>query len=472
MQAQTFRKVFFVLFFFLYLPFAYHHGFALHKAPLVDLPSFYYAAQTAFLHGQSPYPPHALDWGARTVHRIVWPFLYPPPTLLLFSPFAAMPYKAAQLLLLASSHACILLLLFLLLHILGLSDLLRRPAGSEADAETGDSGFRKEFVALFVLVYLFLFQPLVSTLLSGQIDFYVIVLLCLTWIALKRNAAPALIALPLVLAIVLKTYPLLLLPILLIKGRWRVAAWTLGYLVPFVVVSVLVLPRAVWHDWLSFVVPYGAYSKTPLGLFPVYEVWNQSINGFTSRLFIDPETMLFPSRLAARVVPTALAAGIVGTAIFLSWRLRLARKGREIALRQEAAEGQELDWEFGLFLLTMFLVAPLSWEHHLVFVLPAICVAFRQIFLVGESRRVMFWVAGAAFVLAWPIPVDAAVLDMRTFHLLLSLKMYGVVVLWAYFAIRLWHFGRLDMEDRLLLPRKDVPAPLPAVSVPNAPGSF
>ena len=415
------------------MSFAYHDGFVLIWEPVGDLPSFYYAAQTAFVHGQSPYPPHALSWGTHALNQKVWPFLYPPPTLLLFSPFAHMSYKAAKLLVLASSHLFILLLLFLLLHLLGLGGLLRRRAPAQTDEPGGSS--HQEYFALFLLTYFFAFEPMVSTLLSGQINFYVIVFLCLTWIGLKRNAAPGLIALPLILAIVFKTYPLLLLPILLAQGRWQVVLWTLGGLALLAGGSILVLPHVVWHDWLTFVLPYGAYSKAPLGLFPVSSDWNQNINGFTARLFLDPHTAIVVSRTAARVVPTILAAGFIGAEMVLSRRLWHAGRA------QGSDSGRQIDWEFSLFLLTMFLVAPLSWEHHLVFVLPAICVALKQVSLTGERRGVALWVAGAAFVIAWQFPLDAPLFNRHLFHLLLSLKFYAVVALWMYFAAYLWRSG-------------------------------
>jgi hypothetical protein len=138
-----------------------------------------------------------------------------------------MSYGTAKLLVLAANYLCVLGLLFLLLHLLGLGGFLRPQTASRE--QSGGVG-RREWLALFFTVYLFLFQPIVQTLMAGQINLYVIVLLCLMWYALKRNASPVLSALPLALAVVLKTYPLLFLPILLLKGRWQTAFWTLGFL--------------------------------------------------------------------------------------------------------------------------------------------------------------------------------------------------------------------------------------------------
>jgi len=424
-RSPHFRKLFFLALIFLYIPFAYNYGVKLRLITFVDLSSFYYAAQTVFVHHQSPYTPGALAWGARATHLPVWPYLYPPPTLLLFSPFAHLSYKTVELLVLAANHLCILGLLYLLLNLLGFTNLFSRRVRQD-QALAKESG-RRELTALFLLVYFFLFQPIIITLFMGQINFFVIVLLCLTWYGMKEKATPALSALPLALAVVLKTYPILFLPILMIKGRWRMAGWTLCFLTLITLASYVVLPRALWQDWLTYVLPYGGYTKTPPGLFSPARVWNQSLNGFCSRIFLDPHTALLLSPVAARISAYFLSAILIGTEITLTWRLRLVCK--------DIQRDRFLDLEFGLFLLTMYLVAPLSWEHHLVFVLPALFIALTRIFSYQESVGMTLWVAIAAFMIAWPVPLEEAGWGRYCFHLLLSLKFYAVFALWLYFAL-------------------------------------
>jgi len=418
------RRIFFLALALLYLPFAYNYGAKMHAFPFVDLPSFYYGAQTVFRHHQSPYSPGALNWGAQALHQRVFPFLYPPPTLLLFSPLAFLPYKAAKLLVLAANHLCILGLLFLLLHLLGLDGFLR--PRTDGDRARAGGVVREALTAVFLTVYLFLFWPVVVTLMTGQINFYVIVLLCLMWYALKKDASPVLAAIPFALAVALKTYPILFLPVLMIKGKWRMVGWTLGFLALLAVGSYAVLPHAVWHDWLSFVLPYGGYTKTPPGLFAPSAVENQSVNAFVSRLLMDPQTAIMLSPVAAKVTAYLLCAVLFAAQIALSWRLNRARKG--------ARADRFLDLEFALFLLTMYLVAPLSWEHHLVFVLPACFLALARILSFQEKRWTVLWAAAPAFLIAWQIPMENAGLERHFFHLLLSLKFFAVAALWLFFA--------------------------------------
>ncbi len=453
--SPPFRKLFLLTLVFLYVPFAYTYGVKLHSITFVDLSSFYYAAQTTFVRHQSPYTLGALAWGVTATHDPVWPYLYPPPTLLLFSPFAHMSYGHAKLLMLAANHFCVLGLLFLLLRVLGLTGSLR-PQASLGQEQGGD-GLYKKLTALFLAVYLFLFQPIVQTLIAGQINLYVIVLLCLMWYALKKNAAPALSAIPFTLAIILKTYPLLFLPILLLKGRWQVVSWTLGFMALLIAASYVVLPHALWHDWFTLVLPYGGYTKTPPGLFSPSSVWNQSVNAFASRLFLDPQTALLVSPGAARITAYSFCAAFFGAEVFLTWRLRGVQK----AVRRQTPEGTRnvgpvdndrfLDLEFALFLLTMYLVAPLSWEHHLVFVLPALFLALARVFSRQESRWMTLWIAVPAFIIAWPIHLENAPWEGHFFHLFLSLKFYAVVALWLFFSTRLAQILR-DAKKESLLP--------------------
>lgn len=430
-RMPPFRRCFFLILVFLYVPFAYTNGVKLHSIAFVDLSSFYYAAQTTFQRHQSPYAPGALAWGVQATHDPVWPYLYPPPTLLLFLPFAHMSYGTAKLLVLATNHLCVLGLLFLLLHLLGLSGFLRPQAAGQTQEETG----RREWLAVFLMVYLFLFQPIVQTLMAGQINLYVILLLCLMWYALKKNASPVLCALPLALAIVLKTYPLLFLPVLLLKGRWQTAMWTFGFLALLVAASFFVLPHRLWQDWLTLVVPYGGYTKTVPGLFSPSSVWNQSVNGFSTRLFADPQTAVRVAPGAAKALAYFLCAAFFCIEMLLTWRLRTAQKAA--SGQGSAADADNLDREVALFLLTLYLVAPLSWEHHLVFVLPAVFLALAHVFSRQESLRRTLWVAVPAFMIAWPIHLDNAGWEKHVFHLFLSLKFYAVLALWLFFAASL-----------------------------------
>jgi hypothetical protein len=86
-----------------------------------DFRSYYYASK-AWLSGLDPYDPASYQTlaGPAPPHRAeLQPFLYPPYTLLLFSPLGAIPYEVAYLVYLAIKIVSIGLLLALALEILG-----------------------------------------------------------------------------------------------------------------------------------------------------------------------------------------------------------------------------------------------------------------------------------------------------------------------------------------------------------------
>jgi hypothetical protein len=97
-----------------------------------------------------------------------------------------------------------------------------------------------------------------------------------------------------------------------------------------------------------------------------------------------------------------------------------------------------LDAEVSLFLLMMFLVAPLSWEHHLVYALPAALFAIHFL-LKGPTRpRAALGALAALFVLAWELPRD----DLFPLPGLLALsnavKFFAALGLWVFVAKQMW----------------------------------
>jgi hypothetical protein len=95
------------------------------------------------------------------------------------------------------------------------------------------------------------------------------------------------------------------------------------------------------------------------------------------------------------------------------------------------------DDEMAAFLLMIFLVAPLSWDHHLVYVLPAAVRAIRLIADGSTSRKAAFAVPLALFLMARKLPFDHPALMRGWRTLLISIKFYPVVILWLFFIGRL-----------------------------------
>jgi hypothetical protein len=411
---QNVKRALVCLFVLLYVPYLFQQGYRRAAQDPGDFPTLYWGAKMVFEEGRSPYVDGAFDGVAERERRRIFPYLYPPPSLLAFYPFSAVPYGAAKVRLLVLSHLCLLVILYLFF-------LRIRPF----DPPPVWRGLAAALMTVYVLNY----HPVADNFAWGQINLIVLALVCLAWLALKRGGHALSVAVPLSLAVLLKTYPLLLLPLLVIRGRYAAAAWTLGLVALYGLVSWWVLPPGLWGDWLANVAPTGGYGLRPFNLpFIPVEPWNHSINGFM--LFVQdrcPEVFGLPTRLITKPL-TYLLAGAVGAAT-LGLALLSARRG----------QGERtLDADVSLFLLMMFLVAPLSWEHHLVYALPAALFAIHFL-LTGRTHPLAAVGALAAlFVIAWELPRDDWFPLQGVLALSNAVKFFGALGLWFFVGKRTW----------------------------------
>jgi hypothetical protein len=411
---KTLKRALVCLFVLLYVPYLFQQGYRRAAQEPGDFPTLYWGAKMVFEEGRSPYVDGAFDAVVERERRRIFPYLYPPPSLLAFYPFSVVTYGAAKVLLLAVSHVCLLVILYLLF-------LRIKPFDPTA--------YGPGLAAALMTVYVLNYYPIADNFAWGQINLIVLALVLFAWLALKRGGHALSVALPLSLAVLLKTYPLLLLPLLVVRRRYAAAAWTLGLVALYGVVSWWVLPKGLWGDWLANVAPTGGYGLRPFNLpFIPVEPWNHSINGFM--LFVQdrvPEVFGLPTHLITRPL-TYLFAGAVGAAT-VGLALLSARRGRG---------ERTLDADVSLFLLMTFLVAPLSWEHHLVYALPAALFAIHFL-LKGPTRPATALGALAAlFVVAWELPRDDWFHLQGMLALSNALKFFGALGLWLFVAKRMW----------------------------------
>lgn|GEM_PF-1251647 len=434
MFAAKGRLAIILVFAFLYIPFLTTNGFQMAGKQNIDLPSFYFASDVTFNHHESPYRDDAWLDTQQQLQQKVFPYLYPPPSLLLFVPFSWFSYGWIKTAMLVVNHLCLLFLLYLFLfRIFDLPSPFR-------ETEEGESQPLQWLILPVLVLYTLQFHPVAVTLGHGQINLVVMVQITLFWVWLREGRPAALTAAPLALAIILKTYPVILLPLLLVRKQHRIAAWALGYTTALTLVSLLVLPAGTWTDWMRFVVPTGGYAEVPFHLFSPAMPWNQSINGFTARLFLHPDYALAVNPTAAQLVPTLLAGVIVSALVWIGRRMNNRPRRRYV------------NEEMATVLLSIFLIAPLSWEHHLVFVLPAALLALVHIFRGRMSIFIAVPVALAIGILAWPLAFLFRIREGGFMGLLVSLKLYAAVTLWVYFVSCLWQTrpgGRLPGGGRL-----------------------
>ena len=410
---KTIKRALVCLFVLLYVPYVYQQGYHRAYQSPGDFPTLYWGAKMVFEEGRSPYVEGAFEEVARREQRRIFPYLYPPPSLLLFYPVSAVSYDAAKVWLLFASHLCLLAFLYLFFFRI-----------KPFEPAPGPPGLAAALMMVFVLNY----YPVVDNFAWGQINLIVLALVCLCWLALKRGGGALAVAVPLSLAILLKTYPVLLLPLLVIRKRYGVAAAVVGLLGLYALAAWAVLPPQLWGDWTRNVLPTGGYGLRPFNLFLPAEPWNHSINGFLIFVQDRTQTLLWlPAHYLTRPL-TYLLAGAIGAAT-VGFSYFSVRKG---------TGAQTFDFEFALFLLMTFLVAPLSWEHHLVYALPAALFA-ADMLLRGRARvAAAVAVVAALFVLAWDFPRDEMFHFKGVLQLTIAIKFYAAFGLWVFLAWRAW----------------------------------
>ena len=411
------RKILLWVFIFAYLPFMYAFGVEALPRPAVDFPPLYFATKLTFDQHKAPYGNEAFAEQALALGRWVPPFIYPPPSLLVLWPLSLFDYDTAKAVMLAVNHLCIIFATWFILRRLFREEFERAP-GPIAGA--------------LAIVYIMMFDPSVVTLHLGQVNLLLLVCLCLTWHALKRNAHAFAVAIPLSLAITIKTYPVLLLSLLVFRRRYTAAAFTVGLFAIYCLASYLLLPQNIWPEWFQKVVPAGGDAHPG--------PWNQNIRSFVARAFM-PNPFSEPLvALPAIVKPligilTLLVVGVTMLIGVRSWYRRIAPSA--------------LDFEFSLFLLMMFLIAPVSWEHHFVYLLPSLVLVI-LLLLRGDIHGHWRWIAALSLCLiAWRVPITHPGLTKGWWTLLISAKFYPAVALFVFFIFETLRAGRVEQAPSL-----------------------
>jgi hypothetical protein len=384
-----------MIFFFLYGSFLYEHGWKYRDAPNKDLPSFYTASVSVFNLRESPYDPERLG-SLMDSNEYVYPYLYPPPSLLLFFPLSALTYADARHIVLIINQ---LLFLFLVWAI-PLSLFRARPKHDFA-------------VIALCIVYSLTFYPVVVTLEHGQVNLLLLVFFVLFWL-FARKEKPVLAAFFLALAILLKTYPIIIIPLLLLTRRWRESFYTVVWLGLAVIISLLVLPNTIWHDWLVNVLPSGGYMSIPAGMYPPAAIWNQNLNGFFARAFTENSWS----------IPMSVNPGLAKFLTYGAAMLTAAITG--LIVWCSRTEKDNLDRAMLVALPAMYLIAPFSWEHHLVYLLPSILMLINSRPKFGSVSNSVFFSLGfaSAFLLGLPVALE--------------FKFFSVLVLWGLCVFTAW----------------------------------
>lgn len=425
------RRIILWLLIFVYFLFVYNYGAKLSTLVYTDFPSFYYGARLTFVQKQSPYNYNALKRAAFTTEPVktgeplptIYPYLYPPPSLLMFYPMAKVGPARARVALLLVNHLC-------LLAVIGM--ILIPIAGFKP-------GELLTVLPAFLIIYMLLSKGTFNTIELGQVNLIVLTLLCLSWWGLKHDWPQWAIAVPLGVAAVFKIYPILFIAILLFRKKYLAIATMLLVLVAICGVAWFAVPKPLWHQWTFDVLRNSGYMRSPANVFPPTISQNIGLCGFTARLFLPPVLLKGHPAIGKAIIPH-LQLGIIVTYLLVMLAALMTAvtafiSSRKAALSQQD-RGRRINLEFAAFLILTFLVAPLAWEHHLAYVMPATAIALLVVLRDRPIDSMRRWTPGVvlliACILGWPLTIGKLPLPRIIQILAVSLKLYAVIGLWIF----------------------------------------
>lgn len=337
----------------------------LHKPLLIGYyPDFsmHYFGTKAFFDHVSPY-----QGGG----NFFIPHVYPPFTSIFFVPFMVFSYDAAEILWVGVSIAMYMVSIMLLFSLFN-----RRITGS---------------VEMFLFALLnFSYFPLKFTFGMGQVNTFV--LLCISlflYFTLKRRNemfAGSVIA----FSIAMKLFPILLLPYLLLRMKWRILVWFVATLAFVIFLSLLFFGYEIHAYFLNEVLP----SLT--GGWKDY-YYNQSISGLVSVLESDESN---------RKIWYQFLSGIFLLPVLVF--LVVKRKNYLYCV--------------SLILITSLLINKFSWQHHYVLLIPSLFILLFS--AKGRMMRILVGVAYALMAINLENPLK--------FHPIIQFHaLYGAILLYG-----------------------------------------
>jgi len=368
----------------------------------LDVAVYHQAAERVFIEGVDPYQRRPGDQ---------LPFTYPPTALILFAPLVPLNVDQSVDLMLALN-----LVLAVAVMAIVTGDLARDdPSGR---------------LLLWGPLYIAGSGGLYLTLVFGQINLLLLLLLWVFWRGVRRGRAAAASGTALALGCIAKPHYALLaiaagprpgVRLVLGAGAAGLALFTL---------SLSVAPHGAWDSWLSEIVATSSVTSLPPGHSSIAAPWNRSIPGLVARF-------LMPNKFTEPVIGSPAAARLIATTLILALGAATAwLLGR--SMRRQDRTAIDHDLELSLIAVAVFLAAPASWTHHLVMLLPAALVLLRDAVLApGEP-------AGGRLAAALVLAVLALTLDdlmpreLRvSSQAVMSLITIAVIALWLLLAQRL-----------------------------------
>ncbi|GAA4418138.1 glycosyltransferase 87 family protein [Actinokineospora soli] len=305
--------------------------------PLIDLQVYRFGVE-AWMAGGDPYGPMP-----PTSVGAALPYLYPPPSLIVFVPLTLVPLAVADVIATALTVVALVATIYVVIARCW-------PRATAVDVAGATA---------LVLPIALLLEPVRETLTFGQINIWLMALVAVDCLARHPRWPRGLLV---GLAFALKLTPAAFVLFFLLRRDFRAAVVTIASGAAFVALGFVFA----WKDsvayWFTGAGPTAGVSGSPFGT-------NQTILAALRRLVI-PET-------AQTVLWVALVGVVVGVAVLLMVRL-------------DTPSALVVNGVLAL------LIAPTAWSHHWVFIVPALIVfAFhavhgRQSVLLGLGVLAVF----------------------------------------------------------------------------------
>jgi len=363
-----------------------------------DFATYYITAQ-ALRRGENIYTLSDVRWSALAneyhIERFERPYLYP-------------PLLAGGIALLGSLSPRVALVLWNSLNVLALT--ITGVALSQL--------VRQTWIDPIVFFALTCYVPNLTSLYAGQANHLVLLSVAL-YLLFAQQKRPYAAGLGWAAGIALKPIAAPLGIHLIWRRDTQVIALMVGLIVLIVITVLLAGPQASWDYVQNF------WQTTPLsvGASPVAYPPNQSVFGFFGRLLTAHEyghSLVNSPALARAFSFGTIGLLLVGVAL-LTWP-------------QTRNWNETFILETGLVLITINLIVPISWYHHLVISIISLVVAWYT-----SSTRA----ARAALIVAFAlIGVQGAWHAFEGHTLLLSLGTYGLTIVYIVLALRLIQIRR------------------------------
>ena len=315
--------------------------------------------------------------------RYFTPQVYPPVDMVFFIPLVVFPEAIAAKIWISLSIMCVISSVWLLTRVYSIS-----------------------FFSLPNMIFLtgvFLAFPFKFTLGMGQINAVLLWFVCLAFYFYKQKRnllAGSLLAFPLLI----KFFPLLLVPYFFYLRKWRVLLGVVCFSVYLILISLYFVPLDTQVYFVTKILPSLLMSWKG-------DYYNQALSGLVMRSVSDP-VLRTTLKLGVSIILVLITAGI-------------------ILLRKQTEKVQDLS--IACIITLSILINNFSWQHHYLFLLLPFFIVYRHIRLLKYPT----WHYGILFVAYLFIMYN--IKSPASFPpLVLSHVFYGGLILWGQCLYLLW----------------------------------